>query len=299
MSKFLTFALFFFITGSVNSQDINQKQNLIEKGAKVTKVAGGYAFTEGPSVAPDGRVFFTDQPNDKIFIWNEKDNTIATFLKSCERSNGTYFNKKGELVACADLHNRLVVFGMDGNQRTIAENYDGQPLNAPNDLWIAPNGGIYFSDPYYARDYWEPGRKEMQDKRGVYYLNPEGKVIRVIDDYKQPNGLIGTPDGKTLYVSDINDRKIWKYTINSDGSLSNKTFFAPEGSDGMTIDNKGNVYLTNKYVSVFDKAGKKVANIEVPEMPANVCFGGKKRNILFITARTSVYTLKMKIKGVN
>jgi gluconolactonase len=298
MSKFLTFVLLFVITLSGNSQDIRQNQKLIAKGAKVEKVSGGYAFTEGPAVAPDGRVFFTDQPNDKILIWNEKGNTISTFLQSCERSNGTYFNKKGELVACADLHNRLVVFSMDGKQRTIAENFNGQPLDGPNDLWIAPNGGIYFSDPYYARDYWEKGRKEMQDKRGVYYLNHEGKVSRVIDDYKQPNGLIGTPDGKILYVSDINDRKIWKYTINSDGSLSNKTFFAPEGSDGMTIDNEGNVYLTNKFVSVFDKAGKKVTQIEVPEMPSNICFGGKKRNILFITARTSVYTLKMKVKGV-
>ena len=248
---------------------------------------------------PMGAYFFTDQPNDKIFIWNEKGNTITTFLNSSERANGTYFNKKGELVSCADLHNRLVIFDKKGKMKIIAENYNGQPLNAPNDLWIAPNGGIYFSDPYYAREYWEPGRKEVQDKRGVYYLNPEGNVIRVIDDYKQPNGLIGTPDGKTLYVSDINDRKIWKYDIQPDGTLLNKTLFAPEGSDGMTIDNQGNVYLTNRFVSVFDKTGKSIAKIEVPEQPANICFGGKKRNILFITARTSVYTLKMNVKGVN
>ena len=296
MSRFLTFALFFLFILSGEAQE--QNLNLIAKNAKVAKAGGGYKFTEGPSVAPDGRVFFTDQPNDKIDVWSE-DGTIKTFMQACDRSNGTYFNKKGELVACADLHNRLVIITADKQMKTIAENYNGQPLNAPNDLWIAPNGGIYFSDPYYARDYWEPGRKEVQDKRGVYYLNPEGKVIRVIDDYKQPNGLIGTPDGKTLYVSDINDRKIWKYDIQPDGMLANKTFFAPEGSDGMTIDTKGNVYLTNKTVSVFDKTGKKIAAIEVPEQPSNVCFGGKKRNILFITARTSVYILKMKAKGVN
>jgi len=274
-----------------------QNNELIAKGAQVTKAGGGYIFTEGPSVAPDGRVFFTDQPNDKIDVWSE-DGTISTFMQPCDRSNGTYFNKKGELVACADLHNRLVAITMDKQMRTLAENFNSQPLNAPNDLWIAPNGGIYFSDPYYHRGYWEAGRKEVQDKRGVYYLNPDGKVTRVIDDYKQPNGLIGTPDGKTLYVSDINDGKIWKYDIQADGSLANKTFFAPEGSDGMSIDNQGNVYLTNKTVSVFDKTGKKIAAIEVPETPSNVCFGGKKRNVLFITARTSVYTLKMKVKGV-
>lgn len=299
MSKFLTFTLFFALTLFGKSQDLKHNMNLIDNGATVTKVGGGYAFTEGPSVAPDGRVFYTDQPNDKIDVWSEKGNTITTFLQSCERSNGTFFNKKGELVACADLHNRLVAITMDKQMRTLAENFNGQPLNAPNDLWIAPNGGIYFTDPYYARDYWEKGRKEVQDKRGVYYLNPEGKVIRVIEDYKQPNGLIGTTDGNTLYVSDINDSKIWKYKINADGTLSNKTFFAPEGSDGMSIDNKGNIYLTNKTVSVFDPTGKKIASIEVPEQPSNVCFGGKKRNILFITARTSVYTLKMKVKGVN
>ena len=294
MTKFYLLICIVLLTFTGNSQN----NNLIAKDAVVTKAGSGYTFTEGPSVAPDGRVFFTDQPNDKIDVWNEN-GTITTFMQPCDRSNGTYFNKKGELVACADLHNRLVAITMDKQIRTLAENYNGQPLNAPNDLWIAPNGGIYMSDPYYHRDYWEPGRKEVQDKRGVYYLNPEGKVIRVIDDYKQPNGLIGTPDGKTLYVSDINDGKIWKYTINADGTLSNKTFFAPEGSDGMTIDNLGNVYLTNKAVSVFDHTGKKIAAIEVPETPSNVCFGGKKRNILFITARTSIYTLKMQVKGVN
>lgn len=298
MYKFSILSILIFLVINVISQESKTNHDLISKGAKVTKVGGDYKFTEGPSVAPDGRVFFTDQPNDRIDIWSEK-NGISTFMQPCDRSNGTYFNKKGELVACADLHNRLVIITMDKQMKTIAENFDGQPLNAPNDLWIAPNGGIYFSDPYYHREYWETGRKELQDKRGVYYLTPEGKVIRVIDDYKQPNGLIGTPDGKTLYVSDINDRKIWKYDIQADGTLSNKTFFAPEGSDGMSIDNKGNVYLTNKAVSVFDKTGKKIAAIEVPETPSNVCFGGKKRNILFITARTSVYTLKMNVKGVN
>jgi len=298
MCKFSMLLILIFLGINVISQESKTNQDLIAKGAKVTKVGGDYKFTEGPSVAPDGRVFFTDQPNDKIDVWSEK-NGISTFMQPCDRSNGTYFNKKGELVACADLHNRLVIITMDKQMKTIAENFDSQPLNAPNDLWIAPNGGIYFSDPYYHREYWKTGRKELQDKRGVYYLTPEGKVIRVIDDYKQPNGLIGTPDGKTLYVSDINDRKIWKYDIQADGTLSNKTFFAPEGSDGMSIDNKGNVYLTNKAVSVFDKTGKKIASIEVPETPSNVCFGGKKRNTLFITARTSVYTLKMNVKGVN
>ncbi len=295
MTKLLLFGTFFISTLSLFAQN-NQ---LFNESEKVTKVAGGYKFTEGPAVAPDGQVYFTDQPNDKICVWNEKGNSVSVFLNSSERANGTYFNKKGELIACADLHNRLVTFNKKGTTTTLFENFDGQHLNGPNDLWIAPNGGIYFTDPYYHREYWNAEHKELQDKRAVYYRNPEGKVTRVIDDFKQPNGLIGTPDGKTLYVSDINDGKIWKYDIEPNGSLTNKTFFAPEGSDGMTIDEHGNVYLTNKVVSVFDKTGKSIIRIEIPEQPSNVCFGGKKRNILFITARTSVYILKMNVKGVQ
>lgn len=296
MTKSLLIILFLVSSLAVSSRGHNPTRNLITKGAKVTKAGGGYSFTEGPSAAPDGRVFFTDQPNDKIEVWSEN-GSITTFVQSSERSNGTYFNRKGELVTCADLHNRLVIFTMDKQHRTLSENYNNKHLNGPNDLWIAPGGGIYFSDPYYHRDYWEAGHRELQNARGVYYLNPEGKVIRVIDDYKQPNGLVGTPDGKILYVSDINDRKIWKYSINSDGTLSDKTLFAPEGSDGMTIDNHGNVYLTTNCVSVYNAKGENIARIEVPEQPSNLCFGGKKKNILFITARTSVYILKMKVKG--
>jgi len=271
----------------------------ISGNAKVEKAGSGFAFTEGPAVAADGRVYFTDQPNDRIYVWDEK-NGISLWLEGTGRSNGLYFNKKGELVACADLHNQLVVFDKNKKMRVIFDGlYNGKHINAPNDLWIDSKGGIYFSDPYYHRKYWEEGHKEIQDVRGVYYRSPAGKVIRVIDDFKQPNGLVGTPDGKTLYVSDINDGKIWKYNIQPDGTLAGKTFFAPHGSDGMTIDNRGNVYLTSGKVWVYSPGGKLVQEIDVPENPSNVCFGGKKRNILFITARTSVYTVKTKVKGVD
>ena len=280
------------------SVGFGQEKNNIVTGARVEKAGTGYTFTEGPAVAPDGRVYFTDQPNDKIYVWDEK-NGISLWLEDTNRSNGLYFNKKGQLVTCADLYNQLAYFDNDKKLHVIHEKYNDNLLNAPNDLWIASNGGIYFSDPYYHRKWWEEGRGEEQEVRGVYYLNPKGEIARVIDDFKQPNGLIGTPDGKILYVSDINDGKIWKYNIQPDGSLANKTFFAPHGSDGMTIDNKGNVYLTSGKVWIYSPKGELVQEIEVPENPSNVCFGGKKRNILFITARTSVYTLIMNVKGVD
>ena len=292
--KILSITFFLLISFTAFSQ----KSSIIAKNAEIEKAGTGYAFTEGPAVAPDGKVYFTDQPNDRIFVWDEKEG-VSQWLEGTRRSNGMYFNAKGQLVTCADLYNQLGYFDENKEFHLIHKGYDGKLLNAPNDLWITPSGGIYFSDPYYHRSWWEEGRGEEQDVRGVYYLSPDGKISRVIDDFVQPNGLIGTPDGKILYAADINDRKIWKYDIQPDGSLANKTFFAPNGSDGMTLDNKGNVYLTMGKVWVYSPDGELVQEIEFPESPANICFGGKNRKTLFVTARTSVYTLEMKVKGVD
>jgi len=280
-------------------QQIVPPQGIIADGATLIRADTGFAFTEGPACAADGRIFFTDQPEDKIYVWSEISGT-KLFIDKCERSNGTFFDRDGNLLACADLYNRIVKFTPEGKMIIVYDKgYNGKHLNGPNDLWPDNKGGIYFTDPYFARDYWEEGHSEVQDTRGVYYLKPSGELIRVVSDYKQPNGIIGTPDGKNLYVADQGSRTIWKYDINADGTLGNKTSFAPSGSDGMTIDDHGNIYLTSRTVQVYNSMGEKLGDIPVPEFPANVTFGGKERNILFITARTSVYTLKMKVKGVN
>lgn len=272
---------------------------IIAEGVTVVKADSGFAFTEGPACDPDGCIYFTDQPNDKIYIWDE-DSGTSIFIDGCERSNGTYFDTDGNLLACADRFHKLVKFTPDGQMIEVYnKGYDGRHLNGPNDLWPDNKGGIYFTDPFFWREYWGEEHEELQDARGVYYLKPSGELIRVIDDYKQPNGIIGAPDGKTLYVADQFSRTIWKYNINPDGTLNHKTFFAPEASDGMTIDNEGNIYITSSTVVVYDRDGAKIEEITVPEVPSNVCFGGKDRNILFITARTSVYTLRMNVKGVE
>ena len=147
---------------------------------------------------------------------------------------------------------------------------------------------------------WKRGPME-QDGQHVYYLAPDHKnLTRVTTDLKQPNGLIGTPDGKVLYVADIGARKTYRYNIQPDGTLSEKKLFCEMGSDGMTIDNEGNIYLTGKGVTVFDPAGNKIEQISIPEnWTANVCFGGKDRQTLFITASKSIYGLKMRVKGVD
>ncbi|MGD2093771.1 MAG: SMP-30/gluconolactonase/LRE family protein [Phycisphaerales bacterium] len=276
-----------------------EKQGIIAPGAKVVKLAGGFKFTEGPAVDAQGNVFFTDQPNNRIHKWSV-DGKLSIFHDSPGRANGLYFDKKGNLLACADLNNELWQIDTKGNVMVLIKDYKGNKLNGPNDLWEDPKGGIYFTDPFYKRPYWNRGPME-QDGQHVYYLSPDRKkLIRVTNDLVQPNGIIGTPDGKLLYVADIGDRKTYVYKISSDATLSNKKLFCSMGSDGMSIDNEGNVYLTGRGVTVFNPAGEKIEHIPIEERwTANVCFGGKDRHTLFITAQTSLYSLRMRVKGVR
>ena len=276
-----------------------QEASIIAPGAKVRKLAGGFKFTEGPAVDAEGNVFFTDQPNNRIHKWSV-DGKLSIFHSSPGRANGLYFDKDGNLLACADLNNELWLIDMKGNVTVLVKDYKGKKLNGPNDLWMDPKGGIYFTDPFYRRRYWNRGPIE-QDGQHVYYLLPDRKkLLRVTNDLVTPNGIIGTPDGKLLYVADLGAKKTYVYTINADGTLSNKKLFCSMGSDGMTIDDEGNVYLTGKGVTVFNSTGKKIEHIDVPAgWTANVCFGGKDRHTLFITAQESLYALQMRVRGIR
>lgn len=268
-------------------------------GETPQKLSGEFQFTEGPACDAEGNVFFTDQPKDRIMKWSV-DGKLSTFLQPSGRANGLTFDNKGTLWACADEKNELWTIDSQGKHTVIVKEYNGKLLNGPNDVWVRPEGGLYFSDPFYKRGYWKRGPME-QDGQHVYYLAPEQKKLtRVTGDLKQPNGLIGTPDGKLLYVADIGARKTYRYNIQSDGSLTDKKLFCEMGSDGMTIDNEGNIYLTGRGVTVFDPAGNKIEQIDIPEgWTANVCFGGKDRQTLFVTASKSIYSLKMRVKGVD
>jgi gluconolactonase len=230
-------------------------------------------------------------------VWSI-DNKLSTFMQPCGRSNGLAFDKDGFLWACADEKNELWQIAPDKSVKIIPSKYKDRLLNGPNDLWITSNGGVYFTDPYYKRSWWTH-TSMPQDIQGVYYLSPDHKdLIRVNDDLVQPNGIVGSPDGKTLYVADIGGKKTWSFTINKDGSLGNKKLFCDMGSDGMTIDVKGNIYLTGNGVTIFDRNGIQVRKIVVPESwTANVCFGGKDMKSLFITASKGLYRIRTKIKG--
>jgi gluconolactonase len=268
-------------------------------GAKLEKLSGDFKFTEGPAADAQGNVFFTDQPNNRILKWSVE-GKLSTWLEPCGRSNGLCFDSRGNLWACADEKNEL--WCIDPHKKTVVavKDYHGKLLNGPNDVWVRPDGGLYFTDPFYRRDYWKRGPKQ-QDREAVYYLPPDRKqLVRVIDDLKQPNGIIGTPDGHTLYVADIGDNKTFVYQVQPDGTLSGTRLFCKLGSDGMTIDAAGNIYLTGRGVTVFDRAGRQIEHVAVPEgWTANVCFGGRDRQTLFITAMGSLYAIRMQVQGAG
>ncbi len=275
------------------------QQSVVAPEAKVEKLAGGFNFTEGPAADAQGNIFFTDIANNRIHKWSldgpGPKGKLSTFRENSGGANGLFFDKSGNLLVCEGGGRRLVSISKQNQVTVLTDSYQDKKFNSLNDLWIDPKGGIYFTDPCYGN------RNNLeQDGEHVYYLQPDHKTpIRVIDDMIRPNGLIGTADGKLLYVADHGGGKTFAYTINEDGTLSNKKLFAPEGSDGMTIDNEGNIYLTTAVVAVYNSEGKKIETIKVPEQPANVTFGGKDNRMLFITARTSLYAVGMQVTGIE
>jgi gluconolactonase len=282
----------------------------------------GYGFTEGPAVDKSGNVFFTDQPNDKIFKWDAETGEITDFLTGTGRANGMAFDAEGNLIACADMHGELWKIAPDGTHTVLAAGYDGKLLNGPNDVWISPTtGGIYITDPMFPRDYWDESDPRVQPwppthseqaasgKGGhVYYLAPGAStLVRVTGDGwdadSWPNGVVGTPDGKKLYVNkwaadDMGGT--FAFDINDDGTLSNVTQLSNMGGDGMSMDEQGNLYISNSIgIVVLSPDGLELFRIEGAGGATNNVFAGADERTLFITNIDGVATVDMNVSGIE
>jgi gluconolactonase len=229
------------------------------------------------------------------------DGQLSTFLQPAGRANGLYFDGAGNLIACADEKNALWSIAPDRTITILRDRYEGKALNGPNDVWVRPDGALYFTDPFYQRPWWTHTAMP-QDSQQVYFLSADRqRFIRVTNDLVKPNGIIGTADGKTLFVSDIEAKKTYRFDVAPDGALSGKTVVVEAGSDGMTLDNEGHLYLTGDGVMVFDPSGRQIEHIKIPDekWTANVAFCGPDRRTLFITASTGLYAIRMRVTGAN
>ena len=295
MKRYLNYTFAGFLLLFLNCKTPN---NLIMENDKLELISNQFSFTEGPAADKIGNVYFTDQPNDKIYFWDWKTNTVELFLDKTGRANGTFFDINDNLFTCSDENGEIWKISKNKEIEVLSKGFEGKRLNGPNDLWVDDFGGIYFTDPLYKREYWENFKQEIPQKN-LYYRNKNGQISK-LETFTQPNGIIGSKKFKKLYVSDIDAGKTFVYEILGEGKLSEKKLFCEMGSDGMTLDSEGNLYLTGKGVTIFNKKGEQIKNIPVPEdWTANVTFGGENLSTLFITASKSVYKINMKVSGIE
>ena len=264
---------------------------LVKESAEFRKLAGGFKFTEGPALAPDGKIFFNDIPNERTHCYDPETGETSVYREPSGRANGLFFTPAGALIACEGGARRVTRTDYAGEVTVLAETFDGKKLNSPNDVVPDGIGGFYFTDPRYGKT--DDMEMEVQ---GLYYIDRKGKLSRVADDLPKPNGVILSPDGGTLYVADTEAKKIFAYDVEAPGKIARKREFADTGSDGMSVDKLGNIYITSDDIVAFGPDGKEVLRLTPPEKPANCLLSGKT---LYVTARTGFYAIELEVEGVQ
>jgi len=274
------------------TQDQTQRGGLIADGAELVEVRGGFGFLEGPVSDRSGDLHFTDINNNRIWRLTAG-GEFEIAVEPANYPNGLTLDLDGSLLICEQGAQRVTRMDAAGAVSVVADSYNGAPFNSPNDLWVHPDGSIYFTDPRYRI----PEGPLTQPGEYVYRISPDRQAVEaLVTDIPKPNGIVGTEDGRTLYLASTENAKIYRFDIAADGSLENRAEFADQGSDGMTLDERGNVYLTwIGGVSIRNPEGGEIEFIETPQMPANVSFGGGDGRTLYVTARTSLYSLRMNV----
>ena len=273
---------------------------LIDHEAKLEKVAGGFGFTEGPVWDPRGFLYVSDEEQNKIFRVFP-DGRRETVFETGD-PDGSTLERQHRLITTASVLRALVEVKPDGSYRVLADKYEGKRFNSPNDVIVGPDGALYFTDPTLDL---VKGEKQEIPFQGIYRLDENGTVRLLTKDLTQPNGLAFSPDGKRFYVDDSEQRNIRVYDVTPDGNLTNGRVFGEEKAgpqdgvpDGIKVDEGGNLFVTGpKGIWVWDAQGHHFGTIEMPEQPANLAWGDKDYHTLYITATTSVYRLRTKVRG--
>lgn len=279
-------------------------RRLVPEDTPVERVACGFKFTEGPVWRGD-HLLFSDIPNNRIVRLRllSEGPEVTTFRTPSGNSNGLTLDKSGRLIACEHSNRRVSRTESDGRVTVLADRYQGRRLNSPNDVVVHSDGAVYFTDPPYGLRNQAEG-KELPFN-GVFRLDPDGRLTLVADDFERPNGLAFSPDGTTLYVDDTARHHVRAFSVRSDGRVEGGEVFAElrsseaGGPDGMKVDVEGNVYCTGSGgIWVFARTGRRIGRIVLPELPANLAWGDDWHT-LYVTARTSVYRLRVGVPGIR
>jgi gluconolactonase len=274
--------------------------DLIEPGDPEI-IASGFEFTEGPIWSPEGALLFSDIPANRIYRWTSEDG-IVVWREPSNHANGLTLDRQNRLVICEHGNRRVSRIEADGSISTLADSYDGKRLNSPNDIVVKSDGTIYFTDPPYGI---EPDEQE-QTHNGLYRITLEGSVELLRDDFIRPNGLAFSSDESVLYVDDSRRRHVRGFDVNLEGGLSNSRVIAdmdhpqPGSPDGMKINVEGHLFVAGATgIWIFEPDGTSLGVIVTPERPANCAWGDEDSKSLYITARTSLYRIRVKIPGIQ
>ncbi|MCC6982744.1 MAG: SMP-30/gluconolactonase/LRE family protein [Bauldia sp.] len=280
--------------------------------SRVEQLATGFWWTEGPVWFGDGRyLLFSDIPKNKIMKWDEATGEISTFRDNANNTNGHARDRQGRLLSCEHLTRRVTRTEYDGRITVLADTYDGKPLNSPNDLAVHPDGSIYFTDPTPGINGWYEGERATAElPTNVYRIDGTTGALTLVADEIRPNGICFSPDYKILYVTDstLMPRGITAFDVADDGTVSNRRAFIQSqtgGADGIKCDANGNVWCgwsgTDNETGprCFSPAGVPVLQIDLPERAANICFGGPRRNRLFMAGSQSLYSVFVNVQGAE
>ena len=261
----------------------------------VDKVEGGFRFTEGPAWSKEGFLIFSDVPHDRILKWVPGQKSVV-FREHSNGANGNAFDAQGRLYTCESRTRRVVRLDKDGEIEVLAEKWEGKRLNAPNDIVVSRNGHVYFTDPAFGS---QADTREL-DFYGVYHIPPKAPMKLVAKFTGRPNGIALSANGRTLYVSNTDDRNVRAYDLDRNGDASNERVVISDidgPPDGIRLDEKGNLYVSANGLAVYTPAGKLLHTMPLGEVPSNCTFGDEDFKSLYITARTSVYRVRLDVKG--
>lgn len=271
---------------------------LLDHDAKLTVVATGFGFTEGPVWDSAGFLYVSDETQNKIYrvhLDGTKESVVAL-----GDPDGNTFDRQQHLIDCASVLRAIILVNPDGQYKTLAERFEGKRFNGPNDVVVGPDGALYFTDPTLDL----PGGQQQEIPfQGVYRLGENGDVRLLIKNMSQPNGLAFSPDGKKLYVDDSEQKNIRVFSFSAPATVANERVFGDEKEeggvpDGIKVDEAGNLFVVGpKGIWVWDAQGHHLGTIVVPEQPANLGWGDKDYRTLYITATTSVYRIRTKVRG--